>query len=143
MRWKRNWHQWSGIGAAVLLAALAGACAAQRPPGPGGVIHSSTIWGTGIVPESLTAKPGETVAWSNATSWTEALILFEEGKGVSQTCAAPVGFFLTPGRTYTSGLIAPGGEVSLCIAKAGTYEYRIRQHRSGRSYQYSGRIVVQ
>ena len=143
MRWKRNWHQWSGIGATVLLAALAGACAAERPAGLGGVTHGIAIGGGGIKPEDLTAKRAETVVWSNATSWAEALILFEEGKGVSQACAAPVGFFLTPGGTYTSGLIAPGAEASLCIAEPGTYEYRVQQHRSGRSCQYSGRIVVQ
>jgi plastocyanin len=106
------------------------------------VAHSVTIRGTGIEPEDLTAKRGETVVWSNATSWTEALILFEKGKGISQACADPVGFFRPAGGDYTSGLIGPGQEASLCIAEPGTYEYRVQQHRSGRSYQYSGRIVV-
>lgn len=83
------------------------------------------------------------MVWDNATSWSDVLILFEEGKGVSQACADPVGFFRPTGRDYTSGMIAPGGEASLCIAAAGTYEYRVHQMRPRGDSIYPGKIVVQ
>jgi len=141
---RRNRYQGMAIGVAMLGLTLVLACEAKRAPGPGGTIHVVTMGQKGIEPESLTARRGETVVWSNATSYADAVILFENGKGVSQACADPVGFFRPAGGDYTSGLIAPGGEASLCIAAAGTYEYRIEQMRSGRSSSsYRGRIIVQ
>lgn len=139
---RRNRYQGMTIGVAMLALALAAGCAARRVAAPGGTIHVITMGQTRIEPESLTARRGETVVWSNVTSFADVLILFEEGKGVSQACADPVGFFRPTGRDYTSGMIAPGGEASLCIAAPGTYEYRAHQHRGGRFEQYSGRIVI-
>ena len=139
---RSNWHQGITVGIAALAVTLALPGEAQRAAGPSGVTHVITIRAGSIEPATLTAKPGDTVVWSNATSWNEALILFEKGKGVSLACLAPVGFFLTPSGVYTSGLIAAGGEASLCIVEPGTYEYRVDQIRSSRSFQYPGRIIV-
>ncbi len=140
MRW--NWHQGVAVGVAVLTVALALPGEAQRATGPSGVTHVITIQAGRIEPATLTAKPGDTVVWSNATSWNEAMILFEKGKEVSLACVAPVGFFLTASGTYTSGLISPGAVASLCIVEPGTYEYQVNQIRSDKSSLYPGKIVV-
>lgn len=143
MRWRQDWHHGSGIGIAMLAVALATACAAERPAGLRGD-HVITMREHMIEPESLTARPGETVVWYNATPGSDAQILFEKGKRVFQACANPVGFIRPAGGDYYTGPIGPGGEASLCIAAAGTYEYRIEQMRSGRSSSsYRGRIIVQ
>ncbi|MBI4390765.1 MAG: hypothetical protein HY575_02690 [candidate division NC10 bacterium] len=140
MRW--NWHQGVAIGVVVLTVALAVPGEAQRAAGPSGVTHVITVHAGRIEPATLTAKPGDTVVWSNATSWNEAMVLFEKGKEVSLACVAPVGFFLAPSGVYVSGLIAPGGVASLCIVEPGTYEYRVNQIRPENTLQYPGRIVV-
>ena len=140
MRW--NGHQGIAVGVAVLTVALALPGEAQRATGPSGVTHVITIQAGRIEPATLTAKPGDTVVWSNATSWNEAMILFEKGKEVSLACVAPVGFFLTQSGTYTSGLISPGAVASLCIVEPGTYEYQVNQIRSDKSFLYPGRIIV-
>jgi plastocyanin len=137
-----NWHQRVAIGVAVLTAALAARSEAQRATAPTGVTHIITIRAGSIEPASLTARPGDTVVWSNATSWNEAMVLFEKGSEVALACVAPVGFFLTASGVYTSGLIAPGGVASLCFVEPGTYEYRVNQTRSDKSFLYAGRIVV-
>ena len=140
MRW--NWHQGITGGVAVLTLALALPGEAQRATGPSGVTHVITIQAGRIEPATLTAKPGDTVVWSNVTSWNEAMILFEKGKEVSLACVAPVGFFLTQSGVYTSGLISPGAVASLCIVEPGTYEYRVNQMRSNNPLVFAGRIVV-
>lgn len=137
-----NRYQGMAIGVAMLALALAPGCEARRVVAPGGTIHVITIGQTRIEPESLTVSRGETVVWSNDTSIADVLILFEKGKGVSQACADPVGFFRPTGGDYTAGLISPGGEASLCIAALGTYEYQVQQYRGRRFEQYWGRIVV-
>ena len=141
----RRWNRYTGmaIGVAMLGLTLVVACEAKRAPGPGGTIHVVTMRQNGIEPESLTARPGETVVWSNATPGSDTQILFEKGKVVFQACANPVGFIRPAGGDYYTGPIGPGGEASLCIPAPGTYEYRIEQMRSGsRSSSYWGRIIV-
>lgn len=140
MRW--NWHQGIAIGVVVLTAALAVPGEAQRATGPSGVTHVITIRERSAEPASLTAKPGDTVVWSNGHPLTDVMILFEKGKEVSLACVAPVGFFLTPSGLYTSGLISPGAVASLCIVEPGTYEYRVNQIRSTNPLVFAGRIIV-
>ncbi|HEU5393582.1 MAG TPA: hypothetical protein VFV36_02165 [Candidatus Methylomirabilis sp.] len=139
---QRSWQRGIAVGVAMLTVALALPGEAQRAAGPSGVTHVITIQAGRIEPATLTAKPGDTVVWSNATSWNEAMILFEKGKEVSLACVAPVGFFLTQSGTYTSGLISPGAVASLCIVEPGTYEYQVNQIRSDKSFMYPGKIVV-
>ena len=140
MRW--NGHQGIAIGVALLTAALALPGEAQRATGPSGVTHVITIQAGRIEPATLTAKPGDTVVWSNGGPLTDVMILFEQGKEVSLACVAPVGFFLTQSGVYTSGLISPGAVASLCIVEPGTYEYQVNQIRSDKSFLYPGKIVV-
>ena len=142
MRWKQDWHQGRGIGIAMLAVALATACAGERAAGPRGD-HVITMRDHMIEPESLTAKPGETVVWYNATPGSDALILFEKGKVVFQACAHPVGFIRSAGGDYYTGPLGYGAEASLCFPAPGTYEYQIILYRGGRdSSSHVGRIIV-
>ena len=75
----------------------------------------------GLMPATLTSKPGTTVIWVNYSS-NPVEILFLDKK-VTLACGSPVNFFVGKDGAYESAKIPFGGTASLCFTERGKYEY--------------------
>jgi plastocyanin len=97
----------------------------------------------GVMPATLTSKPGTTVIWVNQ-SRTPVEILFLDKK-VVLACGSPVNFFVGKNGAYESGKIPFGGTASLCFTEKGKYEYIFRSSSTFyplRDKDYRGVIVI-
>jgi plastocyanin len=99
---------------------------------------------TGITPDSVTVKIGETIRWLNKDP-EPVKIKFKQPLGVA--CSDPVNFYADLLGNYETKPIMQGGTASICLINAGTYDYEVRRQVSkGGKEPYeelnAGRIIV-
>jgi plastocyanin len=96
----------------------------------------------GIIPQTVTIKPGETVKWVNL-SMSEIEIHFLEKK-VIDAANHPVHFFVCREGTYESHKICSGGSASLRFKEEGTFNYLVRESRTyqGKAEEFHGAMLI-
>jgi len=81
-----------------------------------------TVTGGALSDPTLEINRGDKVSWL-VLDQSVTIAFQEEGTSVFLTCASPAPLELGDGGTYLSGVILPGGKVSLCFIEPGRYEY--------------------
>ena len=96
----------------------------------------------GIIPQTVTLKPGETVKWVNM-SMSEIEIRFVEKK-VIDAANHPVHFFVCREGTYESHKICAGCSASLRFQEEGSFNYLVREARTyqGKEKEFHGAMLI-
>ena len=96
----------------------------------------------GIIPQTVTLKPGETVKWVNM-SMSEIEIRFVEKK-VIDAANHPVHFFVCREGTYESHKICSGCSASLRFQEEGSFNYLVREARTyqGKEKEFHGAMLI-
>ncbi len=81
-----------------------------------------TVTGGTLSDPTLEINRGDKVSWL-ILDQPVTIAFQEEGTLVFLTCASPTPLESGDGGTYLSGVILPGGKVSLCFIEPGRYEY--------------------
>ena len=97
----------------------------------------------GIIPQTVTLKPGETVKWVNM-SLSEVEIHFLDEKIVN-AADYPVYFFIGRDSTYETHNLCAGCTASLRFQEKGSFEYRVEESRTyhGKEKEFRGRMLIQ
>ena len=97
----------------------------------------------GIIPQTVTLKPGDTVKWVNM-SMSEIEIRFIEKK-VVDAANHPVHFFVCREGTYESHKICAGCSASLRFQEKGSFSYLVREARTCQSgeKEFHGAMLIQ
>ncbi len=103
-------------------------CPYLSAPSPARVI--TVTRGTPSEP-TLEVNRGDKVTWL-VLGQPVTIAFQEEGTSVFLTCASSTHLEFGEGETYLSGVIPPGGKVSLCFIEPGVYRYTVSLwHRAG------------
>jgi plastocyanin len=96
----------------------------------------------GIIPQTVTLKPGETVKWVNL-SLSEIEIHFIDGK-VLDAADHPIHFFICRDGTYESHKICPGCSASLRFQEKGSFDYLVTESRTlhGGEKEFHGAMLI-
>ena len=96
----------------------------------------------GIIPQTVTLKPGETVKWVNM-SLSEIEIHFVEKK-VVEAANHPIHFFVCREGTYESYKICAGCSASLHFQEEGSFNYLVRESRTyqGKEKEFHGAMLI-
>ena len=96
----------------------------------------------GIIPQSVTLKPGETVKWVNL-SMSEIEIHFLDKK-ILDAADYPVYFFIGRGSTYETHNLCAGCSASLRFQEKGSFEYRVKESRTyhGGEKEFRGAMLI-
>jgi len=97
----------------------------------------------GIIPQTVTLKPGETVKWVNL-SMSEIEIHFLEKK-VIDAASHPVHFFVCREGSYESHKICSGCSASLRFQEEGSFNYLVKESRTyqGKEEEFHGAMLIQ
>ena len=96
----------------------------------------------GIIPQTVTLKPGETVKWVNL-SLSEIEIHFIDGK-VIDAANHPIHFYICRDGTYESHKICAGCSASLRFQEKGSFEYLVTESRTlqGGEKEFHGAMLI-
>jgi len=98
----------------------------------------------GIIPPSLSVKPGATVIWVNESK-SLIEILFPHKK-ITVSCQSPVNFMIDVDGSFVSNKIGLGAVASICFIEKGAFEYTVKRLSPGRSSpadEFTGKIIVE
>ena len=97
----------------------------------------------GVIPQTVTVKPGETVKWINM-SLSEIEIQFLDEK-IVDAADHPVYFFIGRGSTYETHNLCAGCSASLRFQEKGIFEYRVEESRTyhGGEKEFRGTMLIQ
>lgn len=96
----------------------------------------------GIIPQTVTLKPGETVKWVNM-SLSEVEIHFLDKK-VIDAANHPIHFFICREGTYESHKICAGCSASLRFQEEGSFNYLVKESRTqhGGEKEFRGAMLI-
>ena len=96
----------------------------------------------GIIPQTVTVTPGETVKWVNL-SLSEVEIHFPN-KEVIDAADCPVHFFICREGTYESHKICAGCTASLRFQEKGNFQYLVKESRAyhGDEKEFRGVMLI-
>jgi plastocyanin len=96
----------------------------------------------GIIPQTVTLKPGETVKWINL-SLSEIEIHFQEKKVIA-TANHPIHFYICREGTYESHKICAGCSASLRFQEEGSFHYLVKESRTlqGGEKEFHGAMLI-
>lgn len=96
----------------------------------------------GIIPQTVTLQPGETVKWVNL-SMSEVEIHFLD-KEVIDAADHPVYFFISRENTYETHNICAGCTASLHFQEKGSFEYLVKESRTyhGGEKEFRGAMLI-
>jgi len=96
----------------------------------------------GIIPQTVTLKPGETVKWVNL-SMSEIEIHFLD-KAVIDAADYPVYFFIGRESTYQTHNLCAGCTASLHFQEKGSFEYLVKESRTyhGGEKEFRGAMLI-
>jgi len=98
----------------------------------------------GIIPPSLTVKPGATVIWVNESK-SLIEILFPHKK-ITVSCQNPVNFMVDVDGSFVSNKIGLGAVASICFIEKGAFDFIVKRLSPGKSSpeaEFNGKIIVE
>ena len=98
----------------------------------------------GIIPPSLSVKPGATVIWVNESK-SLIEILFPHKK-ITVSCQNPVNFMVDVDGSFVSNKIGLGAVASICFIEKGAFDFTVKRLSPGKSSpeaEFNGKIIVE
>ena len=98
----------------------------------------------GIIPPSLSVKPGATVIWVNESK-SLIEILFPHKK-ITVSCQSPVNFMVDVDGSFVSNKIGLGAVASICFIEKGAFDFTVKRLSPGKSSpeaEFKGKIIVE
>jgi plastocyanin len=98
----------------------------------------------GIIPPSLSVKPGATVIWVNESK-SLIEILFPHKK-ITVSCQSPVNFMVDVDGSFVSNKIGLGAVASICFIEKGAFDFIVKKLSPGKSSpadEFKGKIIVE
>jgi plastocyanin len=98
----------------------------------------------GVIPPTLTVKPGATVIWVNESK-SLIEILFPHKK-ITVSCQNPVNFMVDVDGSFVSNKIGIGAVASICFIEKGTFDFIVKRLSPGKSSpadEFTGKIIVE
>jgi len=98
----------------------------------------------GIIPPTLSIKPGSTVIWVNESD-SLIEILFPHKK-ITLSCQNPVNFIIDVDGSFVSNKIGVGAVASICFIEKGEFEYIVKKLSPGKSSpedEFKGNVIIE